>query len=84
MKIVDDAGKPLEGLIVDPAGPAGARKWDELSRDAWTCTASNTPEATALAIDGDAATRWSTGGQQVPGMWYQVESIRLWVTTKPQ
>lgn len=46
-----------------------------LTRTAWTGTASSSGPGTtpAGAIDGNAATRWTTGAAQTSGQWYQVD-----------
>ncbi len=46
-----------------------------LSRTGWVGTASNTggADVPAHALDGNTATRWSTGALMVSGMWFQVD-----------
>jgi uncharacterized protein len=44
-----------------------------LDRAGWTFTASSAQAAAANAVDGDIATRWSSGSKQVPGMYFQVD-----------
>ncbi len=44
-----------------------------LSRSEWKTSASHNSATTALAIDGNVETRFTTGTPQVPGMWIQVE-----------
>ncbi|MFC1413949.1 discoidin domain-containing protein [Streptacidiphilus sp. N1-1] len=46
-----------------------------LSRTGWTATASSSGagDAASNAIDGNAATRWSTGAAQVSGQWFQLD-----------
>jgi len=46
-----------------------------LSRIGWVATASssNTPDPAVNAIDGDIGTRWSSGANQTPGQWFQVD-----------
>jgi glucosylceramidase len=46
-----------------------------LPRTGWTATASSTGtgETPGNALDGNAATRWSTGAAQVNGQWFQVD-----------
>ncbi|MEV4641367.1 glycoside hydrolase family 30 beta sandwich domain-containing protein [Actinoplanes sp. NPDC049548] len=46
-----------------------------LPRDAWTVSAStsNPTEPPGRAVDGDAATRWSTGRGMKAGDWFQVD-----------
>jgi len=43
------------------------------NRSQWKLTASEKPETTKLAIDGNAKTRYSTGKPMQPEMWVQVE-----------
>jgi hypothetical protein len=46
-----------------------------LSRIGWVASASATESggSPANALDGNLATRWSTGAQQAPGQWFQVD-----------
>jgi hypothetical protein len=44
---------------------------DELSRDGWKATASSL--GAEAGIDGDEATRWSSGTAQAPGQFYQAD-----------
>lgn len=46
-----------------------------LNRTGWVASASssNAPDPSANAIDGDIGTRWSTGANQTPGQWFQVD-----------
>jgi uncharacterized protein len=44
-----------------------------LNRAGWTLTASSAQQEVTNAIDGNIATRWSTGSAQVPGMYFQVD-----------
>ncbi len=39
----------------------------------WTMSASKNSEKAKLAVDGDAATRWDTGGKQEAGQWLQFD-----------
>ena len=43
------------------------------NRKDWKLTASDKPGDCALAVDGKAETRYTTGRSQAPGMWFQVE-----------
>lgn len=43
------------------------------NRGQWKVTASHNPSSARLAIDGDIQSRFDTGTQQVPGMWFQIE-----------
>ncbi len=42
-------------------------------RKAWKLTASHAAKDCPAAIDGNAASRYTTGASQVPGMWFQIE-----------
>jgi len=42
-------------------------------KDKWKVSASNGDKDAAKAIDGDSASRFTTGKSMAPGMWYQVE-----------
>lgn len=44
-----------------------------LSRAGWTFTASSAQAEAANAIDGNIATRWSSGSKQAPGMYFQTD-----------
>jgi uncharacterized protein len=44
-----------------------------LSRAGWTFTASSAQAEVANAIDGNIATRWSSGAKQAPGMYFQTD-----------
>lgn len=39
----------------------------------WQLTASSAGEAVVRAIDGEAGTRWTTGAEQTPGQWFQID-----------
>ena len=43
------------------------------NRKEWKLTASHKPADCAAATDGNAASRYTTGAFQVPGMWLQIE-----------
>jgi endoglucanase Acf2 len=45
----------------------------EIARDGWSASASSSGEPAARAIDGQAATRWTSGLTQQPGQWFQVD-----------
>jgi beta-glucosidase len=53
----------------------GAPTETALSRTGWVASASNTggADVPANAIDGNTATRWSTGTPMANGMWFQVD-----------
>jgi mono/diheme cytochrome c family protein len=42
-------------------------------RQLWKVSASDNSSTAPLAIDGNAATRYTSGGPQHPGEWYQIE-----------
>jgi hypothetical protein len=63
-------------------GAGGSSHVDGCDRANWTATASSSSLVTnppqlynppIQAIDGDAATRWSSGGVQSPGQWFGVD-----------
>jgi hypothetical protein len=67
---------------IDPAGAASTNSNEanattqgtaNLSRTGWVATASNTGDPLANALDGNTATRWSSGTAQTNGMWFQVD-----------
>jgi O-glycosyl hydrolase len=78
---------PTGGSFAPPGTPS------PLPRDGWTVTASaSSPDDPAgNAIDGDPATRWSTGHGMMPDDWFQVDlgattafsEIRLDTSTSP-
>jgi len=43
------------------------------NRREWKLTASAHPEQCPLAVDGKADSRYSTGADQAPGQWFQIE-----------
>jgi hypothetical protein len=47
----------------------------QLGKNSWQLTASNTfaDASTTAALDGDPTTRWTSGAQQVPGMWLELD-----------
>jgi len=70
-RLVDDKGRPLKGLLVDPSGMQVKR--EPIARDGWQASASHPGEGPANAIDDDAGTRWSSGVPMGPGMWFSVD-----------
>jgi hypothetical protein len=46
-----------------------------LPENKWQLTASNTfsDSSTASALDGDSSTRWTSGADQAPGMWLELD-----------
>jgi len=46
------------------------------NRQEWKLTANHNSEQCALAIDGKPETRYTTGAQQEPGQWFQIELPR--------
>ena len=55
----------VRGAPPDPGGP--------LSRAGWTATASPSGGDTRNALDGDAASRWTSGQGQASGHWFRVD-----------
>ncbi|WP_159882147.1 fibronectin type III domain-containing protein [Paenibacillus puerhi] len=47
---------------------------DELDRALWSVSASHGGGAARLAIDALSSTRWTSGANQVSGMWFQVDT----------
>ena len=45
-------------------------------RNQWKVTASHHPQVAPLAINGNLQTRYDTGAEQTPGMWFEVELPR--------
>jgi|HubBroStandDraft_1064217.scaffolds.fasta_scaffold02755_7 F5/8 type C domain-containing protein/malectin (di-glucose binding ER protein)/fibronectin type III domain protein/PQQ enzyme-like repeat protein/putative pyrroloquinoline-quinone binding quinoprotein len=63
---------PLQDASLPPPQDAGAS--GALSRTGWVATASASGGgAPANALDGNSATRWSTGVAQTDGQWFQVD-----------
>jgi endoglucanase len=73
----DDSGKVsnFATAIIHVTGPCTPGQMQ--SRTGWVATASNhspnAPEAPGSALDGDFATRWSSGGAMASGMWFQID-----------
>ena len=59
--------------LILPPWAIGEISVDIASSRAWTATASHNSADAAKAVDGKAATLWSTGVPQQPGMWFQVD-----------
>ena len=59
------------------ATPAASCTGAVLSRSGWAPSASSTGagDATANTLDGNAATRWSSGAAQANGQWFQVDML---------
>jgi hypothetical protein len=56
------------------AAGTGGSGGSALPRTGWVASASNTTgDAPANALDGSAATRWSSGAVMAAGMWFQVD-----------
>ena len=81
-----DAFDTLETLFNDPQVGASARAayvalYDkakgmtasELDPDEWKAKASHNSGGAKLAFDGKKQTRWETGTEQQPGMWFAVD-----------
>jgi hypothetical protein len=55
-------------------GSTGSGGETALSRTGWTASASNSGgDVPANAIDGNTASRWSTGTAMTAGMWFQID-----------
>jgi F5/8 type C domain len=67
----DCASRICQGKLCVPAAATGVL----LPQNTWQVSASNTfgSSSTSFAIDGDPATRWTSGTNQVPGMWFEVD-----------
>jgi hypothetical protein len=73
-----DAGAPDSGSesgASDAGSSDGGSSEAALSRTGWVASASNTGggDVPANALDGNLATRWSTGTPMVNGMWFEVD-----------
>src|SRR5205085_2580099 len=44
-----------------------------VGKEKWKLSASHGSDKLKNAIDSDPSTRWDTGTDQVPGMWFQIE-----------
>jgi hypothetical protein len=63
----------VEGFRVLDAEPRFTTTFVPLRRDGWTVAASHRTDRSADLLDGDAATSWDTGGEQLPGQWLAVD-----------
>ncbi|MEO3867395.1 discoidin domain-containing protein [Nonomuraea sp. B12E4] len=65
----------LSATVAKYAGGLSAFAPVAIGRTGWTATASGTGggDTPAGGIDGDSATRWSSGAAQVPGQWYRID-----------
>ncbi|WP_248929272.1 fibronectin type III domain-containing protein [Paenibacillus hamazuiensis] len=68
-------------LAVDMAGnrseaspPLSLTTQALLERALWKLSASHGGSSTALAMDGNSSTRWTSGAAQSPGMWLQLDT----------
>jgi len=77
----------VESSVVALNSPSGYRSWwnnlttspvfqsdATLPRTGWIATASQGNNPASYAIDGNASTRWDTGGAQKPGQWFSVDT----------
>ncbi len=64
-------GAELGGAGVDSGGAPTIRL--ACNTSAWKASAFASGEAPALAIDGDASTRWTSGTAREPGQWFALE-----------
>ena len=60
-------------FVVLETSPRGAHGFAPIPPDRWTLTASHRSMDLGYLVDRDAATRWSTGANQRPGAWVQVD-----------
>ena len=60
-------------LLVLELAPRFTTTFAPLRRDGWTIRASDRADRAADLLDGDAATSWDTGGEQLPGQWLAVD-----------
>ncbi|NRQ35941.1 cellulase family glycosylhydrolase [Nonomuraea sp. NN258] len=65
----------LAATVAKYAGGLSSFNPVDIPRTAWTATASGTGGSGTLSggIDGDSATKWNSGADQVPGQWYQID-----------
>jgi hypothetical protein len=63
----------VAGLRALEPTPRFTTTFRPLPRDHWTITASHNSTRAKDLVDNDAATVWSTGGQQTPGQWLAVD-----------
>lgn len=65
----------LVATVAKYAGGLSAFNPIAIGRTAWTATASGTGGSGTLSggIDGNSATKWNSGADQVPGQWYQID-----------
>jgi hypothetical protein len=81
--------EPLGDLVLFRPGPAFTDAGRPLARHELELAARPHPERAALAVDGDARTRWATGRPQAPGDWLRiglrtpapVRAVRVWTRT---
>ncbi len=59
-----------------PAATTAVNGAAGLDRNGWKVSASHRNQTAKDAIDGNPATRYFSGGSQVPGMWFQVELLQ--------
>jgi len=73
----DDSGNVSGFTMVTVHVTAPCTPGQNMSRQGWTATASNyspnAPEAAAMALDGDAGTRYSSGSGLSVGAWFQLD-----------
>ncbi len=70
----DCASAVCQAKLCVPAAPTGTA----VPENGWSVTASNTfgDSSTTSIYDGDPSTRWTSGVQQYPGMWVQLDMGR--------
>jgi F5/8 type C domain len=70
---VDVRETQIGELFVLELAPRFTTTFVPLHRDRWTISASHRADRSADLLDGDAATSWDTGGEQLPGQWLAVD-----------
>jgi endoglucanase len=76
-KATDDSGNVSNPTTSTVSFAAACTPGGNMERKGWKATASatssNASEALANALDGETATRWTSGAGQAPGMWFQLD-----------
>lgn len=76
-KATDDSGNVSNPIQSKVTFAAACTPGGNMARTGWKATASatssNASEVLSNALDGDAATRWTSGAGQAPGMWFQLD-----------
>ncbi len=76
-KATDNSGNVSNPTTSTVSFAAACTPGQNMARTGWKATASHTSanagEGTMSALDGDLATRWTSGAGQAPGMWFQLD-----------